>query len=68
MSEMVSIRRDPTAADLSALQSVAKQTVLDIAKMDGALGHDAISLLYVERLYHAIVARAVKPKAKGKKR
>ena len=41
--------------------------VLDIAKMDGALGHDAISLLYVERLYRAIVGRAIKPKTKGKK-
>lgn len=64
MSGTVSIRREPTAADLNALQAVAKQTVLDIAKMDGALGHDAISLLYVERLYRAIVGRAVKPKAK----
>lgn len=64
MTGIVSIRREPTAADLNALQAVAKQTVLDIAKMDGALGHDAISLLYVERLYHAIVARAVKTKAK----
>lgn len=64
MTGTVSIRRELTAADLNALQAVAKQTVLDIAKMDGALGHDAISLLYVERLYRAIVGRAVKPKSK----
>lgn len=67
MTSFVTIRREPSAADLNALQDVAKKTVLDIAKMDGALGHDAISLLYVERLYRAIVGRAIKPKTKGKK-
>lgn len=67
MGPIVTIRRDPTPADLNALTEVAKKTVLDIAKMDGALGHDAISLLYVERLYQAIVARAVRPRRKGKR-
>jgi hypothetical protein len=60
--QTVSIRRDPTAADLNVLVAVCTKTVLDIAKMDGALGHDAISLLYVQRIYAAIVERQVKPK------
>lgn len=60
MKETVSIRREPSAADLNALSKVAQQTVLEMAKMDGALGHDAIALLYVQRLYAAVVNRAVK--------
>lgn len=54
------IRRKPTSADLNIIAGVARQTVLDIAKMDGAIGADAISLLYVQRIYDAIVQREVK--------
>lgn len=67
MSDTVVIRREPTGADLNAVAAVARQTVLDIAKMDGALGADAISLLYVQRIYAAIVDRQVKPSRKAKK-
>lgn len=63
MDEPVAIiRREPTAADLNVLAAVATATVIDIARMDGALGHDAIALLYVQRIYAAVVAREVKPK------
>jgi len=61
MKDTAIIRREPTSADLNAGAAVAKATVMDIAKMDGALGPDAISLLYVQRIYAAIVAREVKP-------
>lgn len=63
MSDFVSIRRKPTAADLNAIAVVARATVLEIAKMDGALGRDAIALLYVQRIYEAIVTRHVRVKA-----
>ena len=63
--ETVVIRREPTGADLNAVAAVARQTVPDIAKMDGALGSDAISLLFVQRGYAAIVSREVKPKRKA---
>lgn len=62
--ETVVIRRTPSDADLSRLMNVARQTVLDIAKMDGALGHDAIALLYVQRLYEAVVQGEVKPRGR----
>lgn len=67
MKDTVVIRREPTSADLNVVAAVARQTVLDIAKMDGALGPDAISLLYVQRIYAAIVQREVKPPRKAKK-
>ena len=60
VSDTVTIRKTPTPADLNAIVAVAKTTVLEMAKMDGVLGHDAISLLYVQRIYEAIVAREVK--------
>jgi hypothetical protein len=62
VDQVAVIRREPTAADLNALAAVATRTVLDIANMDGALGHDAIALLYVQRIYAAVVEREVKPK------
>lgn len=60
MNDTAVIRRKPNDADLNAVAAVARQTVLDIAKMNGALGSDAVSLLYVQRIYAAIVAREVK--------
>ena len=67
MSESAVIRRKPNDADLNAVAAVARQTVMDIAKMDGALGADAISLLYVQRIWTAIVSRELKiRKLKGK--
>jgi hypothetical protein len=59
VSDCVAIRKTPTAADLNAIAKVARETVLEIAKMDGALGHDAVALLYVQRIYDAVVNRAV---------
>lgn len=58
--ETIEIRKHPNPADLSLLMKVAADTVLEIAKMDGALGAQSISLLYVERLYKAIVSRQVR--------
>lgn len=58
--ETVTIRKAPTPSDLNRLAKIAQQTVLDIAKLDGALGHDAIAMLYVQRLYDAVVSGAVK--------
>lgn len=60
MKSTVTIRAAPNASDLQRISAVARQTVLDIAKMDGALGHDAVALLYVERIYAAVVAGAIK--------
>jgi hypothetical protein len=66
MIETVTIRRKPSPADLNRLAAVARQTVLDIAKMDGALGGDAIAMLYVQRLYEAVVDGAIRQR-KGAK-
>ena len=60
----VIIRSAPNESDLRRICAVARQTVVEIAKMDGALGHDAIAMLYVERIYAAVVAGAVKGKAR----
>lgn len=62
MTDLVTIPAKPTDADLRRLMNIAREIVQDIALLNGALGHDAIALLYVERLYAAIVAGAVKPK------
>jgi hypothetical protein len=59
-SKYVKIRRQPSPADLRMLSQVAKATVQEIARMNGAIGHDAIAMLYVERLYGAVVSRAVR--------
>jgi hypothetical protein len=63
----VIIRSEPTDADLHRLMNIARETVKEIAGMGGALGHDAIALLYVERIYAGVVAGAVKPKKRGRK-
>ena len=64
MIEAVHIRKHPTPADLKRLMKVAAYTVLEIAKMDGALGPEAISLLYVERLYKAVVSKPIRKRKK----
>jgi hypothetical protein len=65
MSDCVAIRKTPTSADLNAIAKVARETVLEIAKMDGALGHDEIAMLYVQRIYGAVVNRAVAQLSSG---
>lgn len=64
MSESVHIRKHPTPADLKRLMKVASDTVIEIARMDGALGLEAISLLYVERLYKAVVSKPLRKRKK----
>jgi len=60
MHETVEIRKEPTRADIKRLVKVAADTVLEIARADGALGHEAVMELYVEKLYRAVVAGKIR--------
>jgi hypothetical protein len=67
VKDIATVRRKPSDADLKRLMDVARATVFDIARMDGALGADAIALLYVQRIYDAIIAGEVRPRETKKR-
>ena len=59
--ETVTFPRNPTPADLARLTTVSKKLVSEISTLDGALGSEAIALLYAQGLYKAVVEGGESP-------
>lgn len=67
-SELAIIRRSPSDADMNRLTKAAQDAVAEIVKLDGALGAEGVSRLYIERIYAATVAADLSKREESKYR
>lgn len=64
----VTIRKDPTEADLKAVIEAARKAVHKVAGHPSVLGQDEIDRIYVGEVWAAVASRAIREKSKRGKR
>lgn len=60
----VTIRKEPTEADLKAVIEAARKAVFKVAGHPRVLGQDEIDRIYVGEVWAAVAARAIREKSK----
>lgn len=67
MSDTVEIRRRPGDGDIARMAKAAHAAVLKIAAANGAVGPDEVNQIYLEAVYAAVVAGAVRQRKQSAK-